>query len=259
MFDFAWDALLTGMGVNFGFVVLIWLWYLATDNPAVIDFYWSVGIVVCGAVYWAMAESVSAAGISGFGLAMAWSVRLSSFLLANRISKREKDPRYAEVVVDRTRKRHLKYGANYLFQGWLQTLIGMTFFGFFAEEPGGWTFRAGVALAVLGILGETLADWQLLRFRRERRREEPINQRGLWKYSRHPNYFFDLMTWTGFGLISFSGSLSWFAWFGPLTMFVIFNFITIPVTERHMVKSRGEAFKEYRRKTSRFFPFPPRN
>jgi steroid 5-alpha reductase family enzyme len=116
-----------------------------------------------------------------------------------------------------------------------------------------------VAVAVLALGGEAIADAQLSRFRRDPANRGTVCRTGLWRYSRHPNYFFEWVHWWAYVLIGIAAPWGWLALFGPALMLLfLFKITGIPPTEARALESRGDAYREYQRTTSVFVPWPPR-
>jgi steroid 5-alpha reductase family enzyme len=114
----------------------------------------------------------------------------------------------------------------------------------------------GVAIWTIAVIGETVADRQLARFRSEPSNRGKVCQTGLWRYSRHPNYFFEWVHWWSYVLIGHGALLTWI---GPVGMLLfLFRLTGIPYTENQAIKSRGDLYREYQRTTSVFFPWPPK-
>ena len=112
----------------------------------------------------------------------------------------------------------------------------------------------GLAIVAIAIVGESIADWQLARFKKQSSNE--VCQSGFWKYSRHPNYFFQWIAWMGFFLFAL-GSGGWWTFYCPLLMlFLLVKVFGIPANEKHNLESKGEAYKRYQQTTSSFIPWP---
>ncbi len=126
-------------------------------------------------------------------------------------------------------------------------------------------FRAADALAVaifvVALAGEALADQQLQRFRQAHRETRGLCQDGLWAWSRHPNYFFEWLGWLAYPLLAISGAnpLGWLALAAPLLMYLLLVHVSgIPPLETHLALTRGQAFRDLQARVSAFFPLPPR-
>ncbi len=118
----------------------------------------------------------------------------------------------------------------------------------------------GAATLLVAIAGEALADEQMRRFRKQGL-HGAIMDRGLWGWSRHPNYFFEWFGWLAYPVIAFDPAQpwSWATWIAPIVMFVILRFGTgVPALEKTMLETRGEKFRDYQSRVSAFFPLPPR-
>ena len=113
-------------------------------------------------------------------------------------------------------------------------------------------------LGRLAIGGEWLADRQLARFRTDPSSKGRVCRDGLWRYSRHPNYFFEWTHWLAYVLIGWGSPYWWVTLAGLVAMYLFLNFVTgVPFTEQQALRSRGDAYRDYQRTTSRFFPLPP--
>lgn len=122
-----------------------------------------------------------------------------------------------------------------------------------------WYDWLGVAIWVLALGGESLADRQLARFRRDPANRGGVCQQGLWRYSRHPNYFFEWLHWWAYVAMGLAGPFGWVTLAGPAVMlFFLLKVTGVPPTEARALESRGEAYRAYQRTTNAFFPGPPR-
>ena len=114
-------------------------------------------------------------------------------------------------------------------------------------------------LVVVGVVGETVADRQLLAFKRDPANRGRTCRTGLWRTSRHPNYFFEWILWCGFGLLGYAAPWGWTGLAAPLLILCSIVFVTgIPPTEAQALASRGDDYRAYQRTTSAFVPWPPR-
>ena len=117
----------------------------------------------------------------------------------------------------------------------------------------------GWGLAALSLLGESCADAQLQRFKADPTSHGKVCDVGLWRYSRHPNYFFEALIQIAFCLMAWHAPHGWVTVASPLLMLYFLLRVTgIPLTEEYAVKSKGEAYREYQRTTSAFIPWPPK-
>ncbi|MNS98420.1 3-oxo-5-alpha-steroid 4-dehydrogenase [compost metagenome] len=123
----------------------------------------------------------------------------------------------------------------------------------------GW-IAAAVVVWLLSVGGEALADRQLARFRADPANKGRTCRQGLWRYSRHPNYFFEWLHWFTYVLLAATSPLWWLAWSGPVLMYVFLRYLSgVPFTEKQALRSRGDDYRDYQRSTSMFFPWFPRS
>jgi len=117
----------------------------------------------------------------------------------------------------------------------------------------------GALVVLLAMTGETVADAQLARFRADPANKGRTCRSGLWRYSRHPNYFFEWLHWFGYIFLAIGSSYWWVAIWGPVLMILFLLFVTgIPHTEKQAIVSRGEDYVRYQKETSMFIPWLPR-
>jgi steroid 5-alpha reductase family enzyme len=115
---------------------------------------------------------------------------------------------------------------------------------------------AGAALWAVAFVGELTADWQLARFKSDPASRGRTCRVGLWRYSRHPNYFFEWLIWVGFATFAMGSPYGWAGLVSPLLMlFFLFRVTGIPATEAQALRSRGEDYRRYQRTTSAFVPW----
>ena len=127
-----------------------------------------------------------------------------------------------------------------------------------APELGAFEY-AGVAVWLIALVGESVADAQLRAFRANPANRGGVCDAGLWRYSRHPNYFFEWLVWCAVALFAFGSPWGWVSVACPAMMLYFLLKVTgIPATESHMLRSRGEKFAAYQRRTSAFVPWWPR-
>lgn len=255
-----WGPMLAvGAGTAVGLMFALWLLHLRLRNAAVVDVGWTVavGIQALAAALLGPGDPTRrmVVGVVG-GL---WSARLALHLV-RRVASEPEDPRYAEIRARWGGNLRLKFLAFFLFQGVLATALASPFF-VAAMDPSPTlhpVFLAGVALAVIAVVGESVADAQLRRFVADPATRGQVCRVGLWGWSRHPNYFFDWLSWCAFVLLALPSPFGWATIGSPLLMLYFLLKVTgIAATEAHAVRSRGEAYRRYQREVSAFVPWPP--
>jgi len=190
-----------------------------------------------------------------------WGSRLALHLW-HRVRSEPEDGRYQHL------RRHWnghqgKIFGFFQFQALLIVLFALPFVAVAVNpQPQGWGWLiAAVAMWLLSVSGESIADRQLARFRANPANKGKTCRDGLWRYSRHPNYFFEWLHWFTYVLLAVQSPLWWLAWSGPLVMYVFLRWVSgIPFTEAQALRSRGEDYREYQRTTTMLFPwFPSRS
>jgi steroid 5-alpha reductase family enzyme len=235
-----------------------WLWQRARSNAGIVDVLWSVG-VGGGAVVLALIGS--GAGPTRLILAVlgsAWSARLAAHLW-KRVRGEPEDGRYQSLRAH-WNNNQFKFFLFFQFQAVLIVLFSLPFLAV-ARNPitsNSW-MSAGIGIWLLGLIGESIADRQLARFRADPTNRGRTCRRGLWRYSRHPNYFFEWLHWFAYVCLAVGSPIAWLAWSGPLTMYIFLRWISgIPYTESQALRSRGDDYRAYQRSTPLLFPWFPK-
>ena len=251
--------LLLGFAAVISFLTVLWLISLIVKDASIIDIFWGPSFIVLGSsLIIFMDKLYSERALMILFLVILWGMRLAIHLGIRNIGHGE-DFRYVEW-----RKEG---GSNYWWfsffrvftlQGALATLVGVSiYFGYLNDNLLSYIeVFFGCTLFFIGIAWESISDIQLKKFRKNPKNKGKICKVGLWKYSRHPNYFGDLVVW--FSIFTFSlssnniliilGSL-----LSPLIMGMIFYYITGPILDQAMIKSRPK-YKEYMKQSNSLFP-----
>lgn len=195
-------------------------------------------------------------------LASLENLRIASVVL-RRLGSGE-DERYRELRARwRARGREQRtFAIFYQAQAFLAALLSAPFlFAAFNPhrglEPVEW---AGAALWLVAAPLERLADRQLARFKADEANRGKTMREGLWRYSRHPNYFFQSLTWVAYALVSVAAPWGWIGFLAPALILYLVVFVTgIPPAEEQALRSRGEEYRRYQRETSPFIPWIPRS
>lgn len=190
-----------------------------------------------------------------------WGVRLTWHIMKRKVGKPE-DWRYAawrKQWGDTFAWRSLVQ--NFWFQGALAVTISLsTIVAAHASPSEGklhaWQF-IGVAIWIIGFLFETIGDWQLTKFLKKRRDKDAIMQSGLWRFTRHPNYFGEVTQWWGLFILVVALPYGWFALISPLTITFLILFVSGPTLLERKYK-KNKAFQAYAKRTSVLFPLPPK-
>lgn len=241
--------LLQGYLFIFILMFVFWLVYLKIQLPNIVDLGWVIAIAGSGFI---LLYPIFPEHALPTLLLSVWAVRLGGFLWWTRLRKTEHDQRYQTISDNWKVSKSLGFLANYQFQGILAWTISLPFY-FIAQVQYYNNYLAYLSLIIVmtGIIGETIADWQLYRFKQAGHGK--VCDNGLWRYSMHPNYFFEWLTWLGFSVYALQASYGVIALISPALLFCIMYFITGPITDKQQLKNKGEVFLCYQKRTSRFF------
>jgi steroid 5-alpha reductase family enzyme len=249
-----------------GFVTVItvftiaWPIQLKTKNGAIADVVWAITFPLLTLIYFLIAHHQSIRHILILTLTALWGLRLGGYLLLRSVGKPE-DARYTTLRYEWGVKQNLLMLRFYYFQAIAAFVLSLPFAILIAnpESEIGFLEFAGVALWLAGVLGESLADAQLQKFKDNPFNKNKICNTGLWHYSRHPNYFFEWLIWVAFFIMALGSPWGIVSVISPVTMFFLLTRVTgIGYTEQHMLKTRGKIFADYQQTTSAFVPLPKR-
>lgn len=239
--------------------LLGWAWQQRRANAGIVDVVWSCGV---GAA--ALIAAITGTGAPLPRLLVAvlgglWGLRLALHLW-ERVRGEPEDGRYAQLR-RRWGNAPLKWLGMFQFQALLVGLFALPFLAVAANPANHWNgwFIAGIAAWLACVGGEAVADRQLARFRANPANTGKACRQGLWRYSRHPNYFFEWLHWFAYVLLAVGSPVAWLAWSGPLVMYLFLRWISgIPFTEAQALRSRGEDYARYQRSTPMLFPWFPK-
>jgi len=248
-------------------MALLWRVQRRTGNAGIVDVAWSFGTGLVGVAFCVFGSGLPARRLLLGALIGVWGFRLGLHLW-QRMQREPEDGRYTEI------RRNTGEGAGrWLFVFFQVQAVWALLFAtpiFLAARntlgdptaPFGGLGLAdaiGAAIWLLAIGGETIADRQLAAFKLDPESKGRVCRRGLWSWSRHPNYFFEWLHWFGYVVIGWSGPTGWATLFGPAVMlFFLLKVTGIPPTERQALRSRGDEYRRYQQEVSAFFPRPPR-
>ena len=235
-----------------------WDWQRRHHRVGIVDVLWATGLG--GNAVWL--------ALIGHGQAMPrlllavcggiWAWRLAYHLW--RRLRREEDGRYLQLLA----RWHGHQGKLFIFFQVQATLIALFALPFIAvagnTTPSINALLLGVVIWLVSLLGETVADHQLAQFRAQAKNHGKACRQGWWRYSRHPNYFFEWLHWFSYVCFAINAPLSWLAWLGPLLMYMFLRWTSgIPWTEAQALRTRGDDYRNYQHSTSMLFPWFPKN
>lgn len=236
----------------------LWLVQRGRGNAGIVDVAWSIATGVLGAWFAFAADGLPARRLIVGSMVVIWGLRLGLHLW-RRVSREREDGRYTHL-----RQQWGDAADRHLFLFFqVQALWAVMFATPMLAAAGnaapiGVFDLLGIALWLVSISGESIADAQLARFRARPGSRGRVCRDGLWRYSRHPNYFFEWVHWWAYVCLAIGSPLWWIPVVGVVMMFLFLTRVTgIPPTEAQAVRTRGEAYRAYQRTTSAFFPWPP--
>ncbi len=260
------NPLVPFLAILFGMALVMsaaWLVQRIVRNGGWVDVFWTfgTGLACVAAALWLEPAASSARQMLVAGLAAVWSVRLGAYV-AHRVATTSEDTRYAGLRKEWGPKFQSNMFLLAIVQAPASAILTLSVFaaGHGGAAELGMRDALGALTLLVAIAGEGLADEQMRRFKKQGH-HGAIMDRGLWGWSRHPNYFFEWLGWLAYPVIAFDPAQpwSWATWIAPAVMFFILRFGTgAPALEKTMLQSRGDKFRDYQARVSAFFPLPPK-
>ena len=256
-----WSLLLVGLVVASLAMTALWFVQVRIGDASHVDVAWAALIACSALLYALLGDGASVQRALAAMLASVWGFRLAGYLYMNRVRGKDEDGRY--------RSLREKWGGNanrnfllfFEFQALFVVFFSLPFALVCLDDdptisPVAWI---GVAVWAVGNIGAIAADRQLARWRADPANDGRTARGGLWSWSRHPNYFFEWITWCGNALVATTAPSGWIAWVVPAgLLFLLFRVTGIPALEQQALRSRAD-YAEYQRTTSVFVPLPPRS
>jgi len=242
-----------------GVMALVWLWAWKIKNAGVVDIFWAFNFTIICGIIWYFADGFEMRKNLICLMGALWSARLGIYLLIRVGSHlKEEEGRYKQLRKEWAPNPDMKFFFFFQMQALSNVFLSIPFFiAAINPEPQLTVIEyAAAGLWAIALLGETIADWQLKAFKNNPANKGKVCDKGLWNYSRHPNYFFEWLIWMAYFFFAVASPWGWISFVCPLVIFLlIFRVTGIPMTEEQAVRSKGEAYKEYQRTTSVFVPW----
>lgn len=256
------EIYLTGLAIILGLFTLVWIFSVPLRNVSIVDMFWGLGFVVACLTYYWFSETHHWRGILVLVLTAVWGIRLSLHIGIRNAGKVE-DYRYTEF-----RKRYgeqnywwFSFFQVFLLQGILLWLISAPLL--LAQIPQAnitFSFADGLAIVLwtTGFIFEAGGDYQLMQFRSNPSNKGKVLREGLWKYTRHPNYFGDALIWWSFATFGIAAGHWW-----PLLSAGLMNLLLLKVSgvallEKNLTRTKPE-YEDYIKRTPAFFPWLPKS
>ena len=247
----------------FGSFVALWALGLLLKDSSLVDIWFAPCIAAAAVLGYFLGNGAQPRRLLLAVLAVIWAARLGGYLLWRNWGR--EDPRYA-----RFRKTLEDQGKNFAWHSLTRINLYQSLIVFLALAPFvvaqsaaaptqlGWLAWAGTSLWLVGVFFQAVSDWQLARFKANTNNAAHVLDTGLWRYSRHPNYFGECCVWWGFWLIACECAWGFLTVFSPVFLtWSILGMMGKELVERRMLKKRA-GYQDYVDRTSGFFPWPPR-
>ncbi|WP_395373548.1 DUF1295 domain-containing protein [Marinicella sp. W31] len=237
-----------------------WLWQWKTNNADIVDITWCFSIVVSALIYFHQAPGQGSIVYMIILFPIIWYARLGIHLLI-RYRIEHEDSRYQNLRSHWSQRRQFKFFWFFVFQAFLGWLFALPAFFISASEASmGLIAGIAVAIGLVAFIGASIADKQLYQFKSNPANKGKVCDTGLWRYSRHPNYFFEWTHWFVYPLLSFQTEYFYWSLLFPVLMLVFLLKITgIPFAEQQALKNRGEVYRQYQLRTNKFFLGNPKH
>lgn len=237
----------------------VWWWQRRTSNAGFVDVAWAALLGLAAIYYATVGSGALLPRLLIAVLAATWGFRLGLHLL-KRVLHEPEDGRYAHLR-SHWQGHQGKFFGFFQLQAFSVALFSIPFL-IVAGNPHSqvtvWTVL-GSLVWVGSLSGEAIADLQLARYRADPRNRGITCRLGLWRYSRHPNYFFEWLHWFSYCLLAIGAPYAWASLIGPLLMLLTLVFVSgIPFVEAQALRSRGDDYRDYQRTTSPLIPWFPR-
>jgi len=242
-------------------MAVLWLVQRRTGNAGIVDAGWAAAVGILGVFFAATSDGyllrrVLAAGLIGF-----WSVRLATYILLDRVLGRPEEGRYRTLRAGWGAAAERRLFFFFQTQALAAVFFALPILSIAHHTAKQWTAwdAAGVVIWCVSVGNTVLADRQLARFKRRPDSRGKTCREGWWRYSRHPNYFFEWLHWWSYVAFSVGAPFWWLTLLAPAVMLYFLLKVTgIPPTEAQALASRGEDYRQYQRTTSAFVPWFPK-
>jgi steroid 5-alpha reductase family enzyme len=240
---------------------IMWLISIPLKNASIVDIFWGIGFVIVCAFYFLNTEGFESRKIMLMALVAIWGLRLSIYIGWRNHGKGE-DYRYQQFRKDYGAERYwwFSFFQVFLLQGiliWIISapLLAAQYYG--SNQPLGWLDLVALIVWIIGFIFEAGGDFQLAKFKADSANKGKVLNKGLWRYTRHPNYFGDATVWWSYGLFSLAVGSFW-PLIGPVLMTALIVKVSgVAMLERTLKNSKPE-YKKYVQSTSAFIPWFPK-
>jgi steroid 5-alpha reductase family enzyme len=251
--------LLVSLAVICSIMFIIWIWGTSIHNYSIVDVFWALNFAVIAGIIYFLADGNETRKTIVCALALLWSLRLGSYLTARVFSHLDvEEGRYKQLRKEWSKNLNLKFFFFFQSQALSNVLLALPYFIIATNKNPEISIveYIGAIMWLISIIGEGVSDLQLKQFKKDPANKGKVCSVGLWNYSRHPNYFFQLMIWISVLIFALPSPYGWIAIICPLSIgYLIFKVTGIPMTEEQSIRSKGDLYREYQCTTSVFIPW----
>ena len=237
----------------------VWLWSYRIGNAGVVDIFWSYNFPVIAFILLLFGPGFETRKLLFCGMVIIAGGRLGTHL-AVRVLKhlRQEEPRYAQIRKEWGENAEVKMALFFQMQALSNILLAVPFFIIILNtSPELNVFEyAGAAIWLISVLGEATADAELAAFKKNPANKGKVCDKGLWGYSRHPNYFFEWLMWVSYFVFALGSPSGYLAIISPaIILYLLLKVTGIPMTEEQSIRTKGDAFRKYQQQVSVFVPW----
>jgi len=242
-------------------MIVLWVVQRTTANAGIVDVGWAAGIGILGVLFAITSDGYATRRMIAGAMIGIWSLRLAVYLLTDRVVGHPEEGRYQTLRAKWGSKANRNLLVFFQVQAVLALLFALPILTVVHNKTSRLTFGdyLGVVIWVIAVGCTALADRQLAHFKRRPESRGKTCREGLWRYSRHPNYFFEWLHWWAYAAMAIGATYWWVPVMAPIIMlFFLLKVTGIPPTEAQALASRGDDYREYQRTTSAFVPWFPK-
>jgi steroid 5-alpha reductase family enzyme len=244
-------------------MMAVWAWSYRIKNAGVVDIFWSLNFPLIALLLYFLADGHGPRKLLITGMVLVWGLRLGIYLLV-RVGSHlsEEEGRYKQLRQEWAPHAEAKFFGFFQMQAFSNVFLSIPFFLICLNRNSEISLLeyAAASLWLISLIGEATADAQLRAFKKDPASKGKVCNKGLWNYSRHPNYFFEWMIWMAYFLFACASPWGWVSVICPASiLFLILKVTGIPLTEEQSIRSKGDAYREYQRTTSAFVPWKRKN
>jgi len=242
-------------------MTLLWLVQRVQRNAAIADVGWCFALGLVAIWYALMVYGDQDRRLLVAVMGGTYAFRLGLYIFLNRVLGKVEDERYQRMRREWRDQAQVYFFSYFQLQAVAVTVFSLPFLVLMQNPRPTFSLweLAGVLLWLIAVVGESVADWQLATFRTKPWNRDRVCCDGLWRYSRHPNYFFEWLHWWAYVLMGVGVSNGWLTLIGPVLMgWGLLRVTGIPLAEAQALATRGEEYRAYQRTTSSFIPWFPK-